>query len=53
MGVLGQPVAVLRRAGAPQDPLLNQYYLAFQSAREETLRALAVSLPNTRPLGRY
>lgn len=38
---------------APQDPLLNQYYLAFQSAREETLRALAVSLPNSRPLGRY
>lgn len=37
----------------PQDPLLNQYYLAFQSAREQTLRALAVSLPASRPLGRY
>ena len=38
---------------APQDPLLNQYYLAFQTAREQTLRALAVSLPASRPLGRY
>ena len=38
---------------APQDPLLNQYYLAFQTAREQTLRALAVSLPASRTLGRY
>jgi hypothetical protein len=38
---------------APQDPLLNQYYLAFQTAREETLRALAVSLPTTQPLRKY
>ena len=38
---------------APQDPLLNQYYLAFQSAREQTLRQLAVTLPTTRQLGRY
>ncbi|HVZ49469.1 MAG TPA: hypothetical protein VG916_11840 [Gemmatimonadaceae bacterium] len=38
---------------APQDPLLNQYYLAFQTAREQTLRQLAVSLPASRPLGRY
>ncbi len=38
---------------APQDPLLNQYYLALQTAREQTLRQLAVSLPNTRQLGRY
>lgn len=38
---------------APQDPLLNQYYLAFQSARAQTLQALAVSLPASRPLGRY
>ena len=38
---------------APQDPLLNQYYLALQTAREQTLQALAVSLPNTRQLGRY
>ena len=37
----------------PQDPLLNQYYLALQTAREQTLQALAVSLPNTRQLGRY
>lgn len=38
---------------SPQDPLLNQYYLAFQTAREQTLRQLAVSLPASRPLGRY
>jgi hypothetical protein len=38
---------------APQDPLLNQYYLTLQTAREQTLRALAVSLPANRPLGRY
>lgn len=38
---------------APQDPLLNQYYLAFQTAREQTLRQLAVSLPATKQLGRY
>lgn len=37
----------------PQDPLLNQYYLAFQSARDQTLRQLAVSLPASRPLERY
>lgn len=38
---------------SPQDPLLNQYYLAFQTAREQTLRALAASLPASRPMGRY
>lgn len=38
---------------APQDPLLNQYYLAFQTAREQTLRQLSVSLPTSRQLGRY
>jgi hypothetical protein len=38
---------------APQDPLLNQYYLAFQTAREQTLKQLAVSLPTTRQLQRY
>lgn len=38
---------------APQDPLLNQYYLALQTAREQTLQQLAVSLPTTRALGRY
>lgn len=49
-------MAAASRAGlyrAPQDPLLNQYYLAFQTAREETLRALAVSLPTTQPLRKY
>jgi hypothetical protein len=38
---------------APQDPLLNQYYLTFQTAREQTLRALAVSLPSSQPLRKY
>jgi hypothetical protein len=44
------------RAGlyrAPQDPLLNQYYLTLQTAREQTLRALAVSLPSNQPLRKY
>lgn len=38
---------------SPQDPLLNQYYLAFQTAREQTLRALAVSMPATQVLETY
>jgi len=38
---------------APQDPLLNQYYLAFQAAREQTLQQIAVSLPAGRQMGRY
>jgi len=38
---------------APQDPLLNQYYLAFQTAREQTLLQLQVSLPSKQRLGRY
>ena len=38
---------------APQDPLLNQYYLAFQTAREQTLQQLQVSLPAKRAIGRY
>lgn len=36
------------RAGlyeAPQDPVLNQYYLAAYTAREATLRQLSASLP--------
>jgi hypothetical protein len=36
------------RAGlfeAPQDPVLNQYYLAAYTAREATLRQLGESLP--------
>lgn len=55
LGALDDMAAVSRAAlyRAPQDPLLNQYYLALQTAREQTLRLLAVSLPNSRPLGRY
>jgi hypothetical protein len=44
------------RAGlyrAPQDPLLNQYYLTLQTAREQTLRALAVSLPSNQQMRKY
>jgi hypothetical protein len=44
------------RAGlyrAPQDPLLNQYYLTLQTAREQTLRALAVSLPSNQQMRKW
>jgi hypothetical protein len=30
---------------APQDPMLNQYYLTTYEARESTLRQLARALP--------
>lgn len=49
-------MAAATRSGlykAPQDPLLNQYYLAFNTAREQTLQALSVSLPAKRQVGRY
>jgi hypothetical protein len=38
---------------APQDPVLNQYYLATLSAREATLRQIGQSMPATRKLGAY
>ncbi|MBX3131855.1 MAG: hypothetical protein KF689_00540 [Gemmatimonadaceae bacterium] len=38
---------------APQDPLLNQYYLTTLGAREATLREIGASLPGTRRLERY
>jgi hypothetical protein len=38
---------------APQDPLLNQYYLTLQTAREQTLQALAVSLPSNQQMRKY
>ncbi len=44
------------RAGlyeAPQDPVLNQYYLAAYTAREATLRQLGASLPVDRVMERF
>lgn len=38
---------------APQDPMLNQYYLTTLGAREATLRELGASMPATRRLERY
>ena len=38
---------------APQDPVLNQYYLATLSAREATLRQIGQTMPATRKLGAY
>lgn len=38
---------------APQDPLLNQYYLTTLGAREATLRQIGASLPPTGRLERY
>jgi hypothetical protein len=38
---------------APQDPMLNQYYLTTIGAREATLRQIGATLPETRRLERY
>lgn len=38
---------------APQDPMLNQYYLTTLGAREATLRQIGASAPETRKLERY
>lgn len=38
---------------APQDPMLNQYYLTTLGAREATLRQIGASAPDTRKLERY
>lgn len=38
---------------APQDPMLNQYYLTTLGAREATLRQIGATLPETRRLERY
>ena len=38
---------------APQDPLLNHYYLAAYSAREATLQALSSALPVDKVIERY
>ncbi|HRN52354.1 MAG TPA: hypothetical protein PK788_02600 [Gemmatimonadaceae bacterium] len=49
-------IAALTRAAlyrAPQDPMLNQYYLTTLGAREATLREIGASLPASRRLERY
>lgn len=38
---------------APQDPMLNQYYLTTLGAREATLRQIGAVAPDTRKLERY
>jgi hypothetical protein len=38
---------------APQDPVLNQYYLAAYTAREATLQALGIVLPVDKTIERY
>lgn len=38
---------------APQDPLLNQYYLTTLGAREATLREIGAAMPATSRLERY
>lgn len=38
---------------APQDPMLNQYYLTTLGAREATLREIGATLPDSRRLERY
>lgn len=38
---------------APQDPMLNQYYLTTLGAREATLREIGASMPDSRRLERY
>jgi hypothetical protein len=52
---LDQMAAATRTAlyQAPQDPLLNQYYLATLSARKETIRQISLTMPATKALQRY
>ena len=38
---------------APQDPMLNQYYLTTLGAREATLREIGATMPDSRRLERY
>ncbi|MBI1809142.1 MAG: hypothetical protein HYR75_04530, partial [Gemmatimonadetes bacterium] len=52
---LDQMAAITRAAlyQAPQDPMLNQAYLATQSARATTLRQINQAMPATKRLGSY
>ena len=55
LGALDQIVAATRAAlyQAPQDPVLNQYYLSAVAAREATLRQYKAALPASQKLERY
>ena len=55
LGALDEIAAATRSAlyRAPQDPMLNQYYLTTLGAREATLRQIGASLPATHRLERY
>ncbi len=55
LSALDQIVAATRAAlyQAPQDPVLNQYYLSAVAAREATLRQYKAALPASQKLERY
>ena len=55
LAALDQMMAASRAAlrDAPQDPVLNQYFLAAYTAREATLQALGGALPVDKSLERY
>jgi hypothetical protein len=55
LAALDEMMPTLRAAlyEAPQDPVLNQYYLAAYDTRETTLRQLGGALPNGVTLNRY
>ena len=55
LAALDQMMAASRAAltDAPQDPVLNQYFLAAFSAREATLQQLGTSLPVGKTIERY
>ncbi len=55
LAALDQMMAASRAAlrDAPQDPVLNQYYLAAFSAREATLQQLGITLPVDKSIERY
>ena len=55
LAALDQMMAASRAAlrDAPQDPVLNHYYLAAWTAREATLQALGGTLPVDKVIERY
>ena len=55
LAALDQMMAASRAAlrDAPQDPILNHYFLAAYTAREATLQALGGALPVDKTLERY
>lgn len=55
LAALDQMMAASRAAlrEAPQDPVLNRYFLAAYTAREATLQALGGTLPVDKTLERY